>query len=97
METGDLRELTIEPNPISHDSFVLYKDGPLPLTKEKMQDLRKLAKQCPKGKRGQCRFKIAGPDSDPDADGGTDDEEPDELGDIDSEGSDDDEGGSSSA
>jgi hypothetical protein len=98
--TNQLRSLTITPEPISAAPFVLYKDGPLPLTKEKMQDLRKLRLQCPVEKREQYRFQEAGPDDPDDEDelyAGTDNEGDLNDQDDDDDDNDDDEGGSSSS
>lgn len=97
LSTSALPPLTTPPKPIEDDCWLLYTNGKLPITKEKKQDLRKLAKHCPKEKRAQYRYRDAGPDDVTDDEGGaTEDEhehEPSEDDDSDDENA----GGSSTA
>lgn len=87
------------PKLITDPVFVLYKDGLLPISVEKMKDLRTHSKLLPKHQQAQYRYHKAGPDDETDdEDAGTEDEHEPEEPDDDDDGEpeeDENEGGSS--
>ena len=67
IRTSQLPAIKEDLKPIT--AFPLYTNGPLPIEKLKMLDMRKHAKLLPFAKREQYCFKDAGPDDESDHDG----------------------------